>query len=343
MFSIRPITSRAAAKIRQPRPMFEVANEVVELEPGTVWDTEPAICLPNEIERASGFNGPEAMHRSRIPGGPRAEGPTRSYRYDNALISDFTVYANGSYQVYRQGSKRPVLLGRADYFESAQVCTTFNAQIYFGHLFHDTLVLEELAASRELVPLTFTQRPWLHEPGYRTLVERTTIATSLARVDRLWLVDERHLNEGWKTRFGALRDRLRKKVTPSGSHNVFILRGNLSAGRKLANEVDIAERLEQCGFKVLQPEKEKPETIASVLSEARLVVCSEGSAKLHAIMAMPPKATMIEIQPPDAFVSIGKLLCEAIDARWGFVVAERRSSGCYIELERLLRTLDLVR
>jgi capsular polysaccharide biosynthesis protein len=323
--------------------MFEVANEVVELEPGTVWDTEPAICLPNEIERARAFTGPEDMNRSRVLGGPRSEGPTKAYRYDDSLVADFTVYARGSYQVYRHGGKRPVLWGPADEIDSAQLCTTYNAQVYFGHFFHDSLVLEELAAQRGLTPLTFTQRPWDHEPGYRRLFDRQAVATNLARARHLWLVDERDLNAGWVARFAALRRRLREKVKPAGPTQIFITRGRKHTGRTLANEGEIAELLNGRGFAILEPEREEPAHIAAQLAGAQLVVCLAGSAEAHALVALPPGATIIEIQVPALFGAIGKILADAIDAHWGFVVADERDGGFHLDPERLFRTLDLVR
>jgi hypothetical protein len=204
-------------------------------------------------------------------------------------------------------------------------------------------VLEELAARRNLTPLTFTQKPWLHEPKYRQLFERQAVATSVARVRSLWLVDERMLNQGWRSRFGALRERLRSKVTSTGARDVFITRGSLFTGRSLANEPELAELLEQQGFTILRPEEEDPETIASVLRDARLVVCVAGSAEVHALVAMPEGATLVEIQIAPFFGTIGKILTESIGVNWAYVVAEATEAGFKLAPERLLRTLDLVR
>jgi hypothetical protein len=338
------VTARILAKLqRGPANLFELADDVEELEPGSRFETAPAICLPAELDRVTGFVGDERMHRFRLEGGIREEGPTLAYRLSDALLADFTVYGGGSYQVYREGSKRPVLTGVPDEFAEGQLCTTACAQMYFGHFFHDSLVLEELAARRQLAALTFERKPWLHEPKYRQLFDRQPVATSLARVRRLWLVDERSLNEGWTSRFGALRERLRSKVTSTGARNVFITRGSLFTGRSLANEPELAELLQRQGFTILEPEKEDPEAIASVLRDAHLVVCVAGSAEVHALVAMPPGATLIEIQIAPFFGTIGKILTESIDVHWGYVVAEATPNGFRLEADRLLKTLDLVR
>lgn len=337
------MTARLLGRLRRAPGLFAVADAVEELEPGSKFETPPAICLPGEVDRVTGFVGDEGLHRARLAGGIREEGPTLAYRFDRALLADFTVYAGGTYQVYREGSKRPVLSGKADEFDEAQLCTTACAQMYFGHFFHDSLVLEELAARRNLTPLTFTQKPWLHEPKYRQLFERQAVATSVARVRSLWLVDERMLNQGWRSRFGALRERLRSKVTSTGARDVFITRGSLFTGRSLANEPELAELLEQQGFTILRPEEEDPETIASVLRDARLVVCVAGSAEVHALVAMPEGATLVEIQIAPFFGTIGKILTESIGVNWAYVVAEATEAGFKLAPERLLRTLDLVR
>ena len=343
MFSARPVTARLLGRLRPQAELFEVADKIEELEPASSFETDPAICLPGEVDRVTAFVGDESLHRTRLAGGRRDEGPTLAYRFDGALLADFTVYAGGSYQVYRQGRKRPVLTGDADQFDEAQLCTTACAQIYFGHLFHDSLVLEELAARRKLMPLTFAQKPWLHEPKYRQLFGREAVATAFARVRRLWLVDETALNEGWRSRFGALRGRLRSKITSTGARDVFITRGAMFTGRSLANEPELAELLQSRGFTILQPEKEDPETIARVLRDARLVVCVAGSAEVHALVAMPTGATLIEIQIAPFFGTIGKILTESIGVHWGYVVAEETPKGYWLEPDRLLKTLDLVR
>ena len=148
MIDLRPVTARLRHKFRPAVPMFDAADSIDELEPASAIETAPAISLPNEIDRVSNMVGDEDLHRARLRGGVRHEGPTLSYEFKNALIADSTVYANGTYQVFRDIKKRPLLLGKGEDFERGQLCTTVCAQLYFGHFFHDALPLEELAASR---------------------------------------------------------------------------------------------------------------------------------------------------------------------------------------------------
>ena len=343
VLNFRPILSRAKAVLRKPRSLFEAAVEVCELEPGSTFEIPPALSLPGEFARVTGFIGDPELHKACIRGGTRNEGPTLGYRFKNALVADFTVYGGDTYQVYRSGKKRPVLSDAEDCFEEAQLCTTTCAETYFGHFFHDALPLEELAARRNVTPLAFTRTPWLHEQGYRQLFEREVVRTSSARVRDLWVVDERTLNEGWISRFDALRGRLRQKAATGKDDRVFLMRGALASARSLHNEGQIAEALTKVGFSIVEPEREEAATLAGILAGAKLAVCVAGSAKLHALVAMAKGTTLIDIHLSSGFGSIGKLLSDSAGIRWGYVIAEPANGGFHLDPDRLMRTLDLVR
>ena len=342
MLSIRPTTSRLMARLRPPKGLFEAAARQEEIEPATSHELPPAISLPDELDRVTAFAGDPEQQRALLRGGRRDEGPTIAYDYDDALVADYTLYAGGTHQVYRASDKRPILAASALQLDRAQLCTTACAQNYFGHFFHDALPLEELAANRGLAPLTFARAPWLHEPGYRALFERRALATSLARVSRLSVVDERNLNGGWVARMDALRARLRAKVTPTGDRRVYITRGSLFSGRSLANEGQLAEALAKQGFRILEPENETPEAIAAILSGAELVASMTGSAQAHALVALPRGATLVEIQAPSVFGALGKLLGGRIGFNWAYVVADQAGDRFTLDPARLLRTIDLV-
>lgn len=337
-----PVISRVRSRLRPPLPLLQIATEVRELEPASSLACRPPISLPGELDRVVDFLGGVENQVPRLVATVREEGPTLSYRFANATLADFTVYCASRYEVYSPSTKRPVLTGSPEGFGEAQLCTTNCAQTYFGHFLREALPLEVLAQQRGMTALTFRRQPWLHEPGYRSLVELVPVETSYAEVANLWITDERALNEGWKKRFQTLRRTLRGKVTPSRDTHVYLRRGTMGAARNLLNEDEVAAKLESIGFRVIAPEKMTPEAIASALAEAKVVVCVEGSVQQHAFIAMPEGATLVSIQPPARFNSIAKLLSDAVDARFAYVVAEPAAGGFTLELSRLLRTIDLV-
>lgn len=337
-----PVISRARSKLRPKLPLLEIAAEVRELEPASSVECKPPLFLPGELDRVVDFLGGREAQVPRLLATVRSEGPTLSHRFPQALLADFTVYCGNRFEVYSPATKRAVLTGSPDEFEEAQLCTTSCAQAYFGHFLRESLPLEVLAHQRGMTALTFDRQPWLHEPGYRSLIGLDSVRTSHARVRNLWITDERALNEGWRARFQSLRKTLRGKANPSRETHVYLRRGTLGTSRNLLNEDEIAERLDTAGFQVIAPETMTAEEVASSLAGAKMVVCIEGSVQQHAFIAMPEGAAMISVQPPARFNSIAKLLSDAISASFAFVVADPAAGGFTLDPDRLFRTIDLI-
>lgn len=343
MLSFVPLLARAKRRLGLNPRLLERAEELVEVEPASVFQCAPAISLPDELARVKAFEGDKAGQIERLAERQRSEGPTRSYLFRNALLADFSVYARGAHEVYRSGMKRPFLLGAPDRFDEAQLCTTSGVESFFGHFLREELPLELLAERRSMIPLVFDRRPWPHEPGYRELLAVHPVTTSFARVSKLWITDERSLNAGWVSRYSELRDRLRLNAQPTSDRRIFLRRGAAGSARTLINEDALVEQLEANGFRIIAPEGQTPIEIASALSGAEVVACVEGSAQQHALIAMPAGATLLSIQPPYRFNTIAKVIANRIGVTFAFTVAEPVEGGFTIGIDRLLKTLDLVR
>ena len=96
------------------------------------------------------------------------------------------------------------------------------------------------------------------------------------------------------------------------------------------------------GFEIVSPEAEAPRRIVEKLAEAEIAILVEGSAQNHCLLAMPPGATLLTIQPPTRFNALSKTFADAIGLRWGFVVAGPDPEGFRLPVDRLLRTIDEV-
>lgn len=337
-----PVSSRLRARLSPPLPLLEVAAEVCELEPGSTFECPPPISLHGELDRVTAFVGDREAQVRRLQERVRSEGPTLSYRLMNAILADYTVYCGDRYQVYRSGRKRAVLVGSADEFDQAQLCTTSCAEIYFGHFLREVLPLELLANQRQMAPLSFHRKPWLHENGYRRLLRMESRSTRYAHVRDLWITDERALNGGWVSRFEELRTRLKESIKPSGNEQVFIRRGVLGSARDLVNEDKLCHDLARLGFRIICPESLSARETASALASARTVVCAEGSAHQHAFIAIPRGSTFVSIQPPSQFNTVAKVIADRIGVRFAFHVAEAAGNGFRVDLDRMRKTLDLI-
>jgi hypothetical protein len=113
-----------------------------------------------------------------------------------------------------------------------QLCSNYVIERYFGHWATDGLVLELLAAQRSVPGLKLAGTPWMHEPGYRELCGLPVTRSDNAWIERLWVIDDRGINDGWISRIEELRRRVRSVVAPNGPKRVMLTRGTLGAKRE---------------------------------------------------------------------------------------------------------------
>jgi hypothetical protein len=337
-----PVTARLRARLVGSRPLLECAAEIIELAPGTDRMQPGAIALPGEFNRVLAVHEESTvdMELARLAEGQCRHEPTIAYRIDDAVLGDSTLYYNRGYQVIRPGSTSSLLSRHEDSFSEMQLCANYVTTRYFGHWLTDALNLELLGERRSLPSLTLAGVPWLHEPGYRELSGLKAARSVNARVDRLWVVDDRGFNDGWISRFEELRRRIRSVPSRNGAKRVTLTRGVLGVKRNLVNSVEVYEALGRLGFEIVDPESKIPGQMVEKLSGAEIVVAVEGSAQHHCWVTMPPRSTLLAIQPPTRFGAIGKTYADAIGVNWAYVVADPHPDGFYLPIGRLLQTID---
>jgi hypothetical protein len=223
-----------------------------------------------------------------------------------------------------------------------QLCTDYFIDRYFGHWASDGLVLELLAAQRSISGLKLAGTPWLHEPGYRELVGLKVKQSHHARIERLWIIDDSGINDGWISRIEELRRRVRSVVAPKGPKRVMLTRGMLGTKRNLVNSSEVHEALNRLGFDIVNPELETARGIAEKLCGAGIAIAVEGSAQNHCWLAMPGESTFVAIQPPTRFNTWAKVTADAVGINFAFVVADPHPDGFCLPTDRLLRTIDEV-
>jgi hypothetical protein len=344
MQQILPFLTRFRAKFLGNPPFSDCAAEIIELAPAVDRVQPASIALSGEFNRVLAVQEQTtlATELERLSAGKQRHGPTIAYRIDNAVLGEGTLYYNGGYEVFRGGSKSPLLPRHWDSFAEMQLCSNYVIDLYFGHWLIDGSLLELLAEQRSLQGLTLIGDPWLHEPGYRELSGLRVERSAHARVDKLWIIDDRGINDNWISRVGELRGRVRSAVGRGGAKRVMLTRGTLGAKRSLVNSAEVQETLGRLGFEIVNPESESPKTIVQKLSGAEIAIAVEGSAQDHCWLAMPSRSTFIAIQSPMRFNALGKTRADAIGINWAYVVADPRPDGFYLSNDRLLRTIDEV-
>jgi hypothetical protein len=337
-----PMLARVRAKLLGNVPLAECASEIVELAPAVDREQPAAISLPGEFDRVLAVQEETtlAIERERLTAGKRRHGPTIAYRIDNAVLGEKTLYYKGGYEVLRGGSKRPLLLRDSDGFTEMQLCSNYVVDRYFGHWLTDGLCLELLAEQRSLPALTPARAPWTHEADYRQLSGLKAVKSNHARVERLWVIDDRGVNDGWISRVVELRRRVCLAAGRKRSKRVMLARGRLGTKRSLVNSAEVHEALERLGFEIVHPESETPRNIVEKLSGVEIAISVEGSAQDHFWLAVPVQSTVIAIQPPTRFNAYAKSRADAIGVNWAYVVADVHADGFYLPINRLLRTIS---
>lgn len=343
MLTARPILARAASRLAGARSALHPAA-TIELAPASPACPLPAIALPGEFERVKGLipTGVWAWERAVAHGEPGTHSATTAVLIRDALWADGTVYAGLRSQWIAPRRRGLVLNGPIEHLAQAQLCYTEGSARYFAHWLIDQLTLELLAAERGMPALTEPTPGWQHEEGYRAIAKLHPRTPRLARVDELWIVDDRHCNAARECRFRALRQRVRAPDARS-PRRVYLDRGVTGSVRTLTNRDAVVAALEERGFVIIYPERETPERMVELLSNADVCLGIEGSALAHPIVLMPEGATIVALEPPHRFSALMKPYADMAGQRFAYVVGDDQGQDRFsIDISRLQATLDLV-
>lgn len=345
MISFRPLLTRVARRLGQLPTIEATAAETVEWAPATTLPSTATIQLPDELDRIVRFNKTVTREDfiSRCAAGETHHPPTIARRYDDALVGFGSIYAGRAFQVITQGGPRfawrvpPVDLG------PRLLATNYTSERYFGHWLLDGVCLELLAEQQGLPALGLHREAWTQESGYRAPLRLALERHPIARVEQLWIVDDRSMNASHVARMRELRRRVRDNVPSARKGSPVFLRRLGGVRRPLLNQDALANALARRGFVVLTPEVEYVTTLRAVLRDAPMVVSVEGSALCHAVAGMTEGGTVVAIQPPRRVDWIQKAWTDAAGLRLAQTVAtDAGEEGFTMEEDRLLRLFDLI-
>lgn len=341
---LRPWQARIAQKLSH-RGLAQMASRQIVLQPATPSPLQPAVALPGMFDRVLGLDATSDMASQsaylNAPSDPN--GPTTAYLLDDALLTPAGIFHPRGMDPLRPDAPRGFLRGDIAERDDGMLCSSWVIERYFGHWVRDGLHLELLAQGQGDAPITLPTRPWLHEPGYRSLAALQPDAISgPTRFKRLWVIDDRPLNAGRMARMRLLRDRVRAASASGGPERVFLMRGSSGTSRTLVNEPEVIARLQAEGFAICAPETSSAAKITAMLSSARIVIGVEGSAITHTTTCLPYGAALLVIQPPYRFNAMARPFGAALGHRYGFTVADPHLEGFVQNIDELLATLDLV-
>jgi capsular polysaccharide biosynthesis protein len=193
---------------------------------------------------------------------------------------------------------------------------------FFGHWMRDDLTTA--LVMQDWAPLVAPQHePTGHQRDYLAATRLEITPCSVTHFDELFVVDQNNAENAFKReRLRELRQRLRGDHAVRPHAGVMLLRGSSGQTRRLVNEDALAESLQRRGIDVLDPTQLSAAEIVRRCAGAQVVIGVEGSQLSHGIVQLDDGASLLVIQPPQRFNNPLKAPCDALGARYGFVVGQ---------------------
>ncbi len=346
MWTPVPAMHLARRLARRPaRDLRERAEAIWEISAAERSVERPAIFLPGQLERVTGWAFASEHPRAAMTGGREIiHAATRAYLLRDAMLVDGVLYKDDAcWHLQPQVRRLPHVRVEQEYARGAVYCSS-SGNKYFGNWLMDDCATYPLAVA-EGTPLTTDQPVSVHTPAYEGWLGMKPERVHAAHVRELVIFEDIGQNSSKRRRCRDMGEKLRAhldRVTPHPG--VFVLRGRTGMQRLLRNELELAERLrDRRGFLILDPVKADVPTIVATCAGARAVVGVEGSGLMHGILHLPVGGAVVALQPANRFVRVYKDLTDRDDQHFAFVVAAMEPNGDFtIDGDELERTLDLL-
>lgn len=324
----------------------DAADEVYVVHPAEEQDVPAAISLPGQLDRAKGSCAEstlryEVEHLLQLR---MRHAATVAMRFDDALLIDGVVYANGARQQHVYGYERlvPRWVGDLPEVEGVSLPSSVVGNRYFGHFITDDCCAAYLA--REFAPVRFTSMGSERSPHSRRYLDIFGIPLcelSAARLRNAWLFSDYAMSADKRARYRRLRARVAELPGSRSGHGVFFRRRGAGVPRGLMNEPALEERLEREGFEIIDVTVDDADTIIRRTKDAAIVCGIEGSAPMHGMLAMAEGGVLFMLMPPYRFSSCMKGHSDALGIQFAYMIGHGDRERFTLSPDELMRTLDL--
>jgi hypothetical protein len=326
-----------------PGTIRTAARDIEILCPEERGEFCPSIYLDGQLDKAIGAaSGTDLVAQLRpVINRNVIHAPTIAYHIEKAVLTNGSVYSgNMKYFLYPKPPKStktsPVHMKTA-----ALVSTKLGTQ-FFGHWLKDDCT-QYMLAGRHGAPLSvpplYTR---VDQHQYESLFSQNWSAATEARIDHLIIYQDFSQNSLKRHRYHVLTAAIRSRLAPKAAAFVYFKRGKTGIPRLIANEDEIIKTLYKKGFIVVDMASDTLETIITSLMDAKIVVTLEGSHLSHCWFSPENKSGVVTLQPPECFTSITKGWLDAVSARFGFVIGDRREGCTWFSVSEILKTVDLM-
>ena len=323
-----------------------MASRVWEYTPGGTETLPPIVVVPGSLERI--VSGPtewgESRTREEVIGDAlcceRKVAPTTLYEIRDALVSHGSVYARGQRYTLVRKPVRAAFRGAPETIDEAVLVSSTGGSNYFGTWIMEDCAQQLLAELLGPEVIDIARPVYMHEPGYRELLELPAPRqVEHALVRKLTVIVDHGATFDKRRRITTLRERLRKNLgpLPPTQCGVYVDRGATGVRRSLTNKDVVIARLKERGFSVIEPEKLTSRQVATAFATAKCVMGIEGSQSAPTVISMSTGSTVIELHPANRFFPPRRVYLNPFGIRYAALVCPSRNDQ---EFEAKLDELD---
>jgi len=342
----RALHNAGLSLLGRSRSRPQAATEIEVIQADEVEPLKPVVCLPGQLERAtSGSPGLSTLEQEMawLTTDPVKHAAVIRYTLRDCLVHPYGVeYQGGSIGKIRVGWQR-IPLGPIEEVSHAAYCMSTTAHRFFGHWLQDACPTALLARPQEALLLDI-RHDWPHAAEYARAFELHPRATPNLYVRELSVFQDFSQGSSKRQRYAQMRDRLARAFGPAHPHTrpVYLRRGNTGASRLISNEDAVMRRLEQAGFLVLEMGDQSAADLFKALAAAPVVVCMDGSHMNHLYFSMPQGGSILSFLQADRFTATNFGYARAAGLHFGILVVEQDDKGYVVDVDAMMRTLDLL-
>jgi hypothetical protein len=313
------------------------------LTPAEESSNKPAIFFEESAARirACAFGADIGEALALLSGSPSQYRPTIEYIINNAFAAGNRIYCNGERKLFSLATES-FEFSEFESVDEAALSSSFIGAHFFGDwLLHDCatmLLCEERFDFRFFMNMPVWPDRAVYERGFDFRFDgRSTLFCR-----KLVLFDDIYQNRAKIARLRALRTRIRNHYDgrPEGSGLFYIVRRASARDRTITNQDAVIAALEPLGFQTIRTEDDPD--VARRLLDAQLIVSVEGSHLGHALYALRDGGGIVVIQPPERFDTAHFDWARQMDVAYGFTVGIANENGFAVDIDELLRIIDLV-
>lgn len=269
--------------------------------------------------------------------------PVIRYVLRDCLVHSQGVDYAGGALLKATGSWKRVPVGPIDEIPRAAYCMAAVSHQYFGHWLSDACPASLLAQPDE--PLILDIRDdWPHAAEYVAAFSLKPLPAGALLVRELSFFQDHGQGSSKRHRYQLLRDRLDiafGEATRSPGRPIYLRRGDAGTARSIGNEDAVIAALQKQGFDVLDIRSSTARDVYGAVASAPLVVSMDGSHLNHLYFAMQRGAGLLSFIPTDRFTANNRGYACAVGIRFGMLLTEPSSAGYVVDVNDLMRTLDL--